>query len=89
MVKNRKADLGGIGSNEKHLTGTSKRSFISDYKLFPHSHQCKYCGSDYMRFSLNGFCQRCQQRAEFVTRERPSLAKRANVRGAVGEGVQA
>jgi hypothetical protein len=77
MVKNERADLRGIGSKEKHLTAKSKRFFIPQYKQFPHSHQCKYCGSDYIRFSSNGFCQRCQQRVEYVIREHPVIAARA------------
>lgn len=70
MARNERADLGGIGSNEKWLTGNQRRFFNSDYRRSPHSIQCEYCGSDYMRFSVNGYCQRCQQRAEYVIRER-------------------
>ncbi len=49
MTKNKRADLGGIGSTEKRLTTKSKGFFIPNCNPFPHSHQCKYCGSDYMR----------------------------------------
>ncbi len=71
MAKYEKADLRGIGSKEKHLTGKSKRFLISDYKHFPHSVQCRHCGSDYMRYAVDGYCQRCQQKAEHVLREHP------------------
>jgi len=81
MARNEKADLRGIGSNEKWLMGNQRRFFNSDYRHFPHSVQCQYCDSDYMRFSVNGYCQRCQQRAEYVLRERPGTAQRAKARG--------
>lgn len=72
MIKYQKAGyrlVHGSGSNEKHLTGKSKRFSAYDYKHFPHSVQCKYCGSDYMQFSVDGYCQRCQQRCEYAIRE--------------------
>jgi hypothetical protein len=72
----------GSGSNEKHSTGMSKRFLFPDYRHFSHSVQCQYCGSDYMRFAVNGYCQPCQQRAEYVIRERPATADRAKARGA-------
>lgn len=31
--------------------------------------QCRRCYSDYMKFSLEGYCQRCQQRVEYILRE--------------------
>ena len=80
MDRNEKADLRGIGSNEKHLTGKSKRFLYSDYRRFGYAVQCQNCGSDYMRFATGGYCQRCQQRAEFVIRERSATA--ARTRGA-------
>jgi len=82
MAKNEKADLRGIGSNEKGLTTNQRRFFNSDYKHFTHSVQCQYCGSDYMRFAISGYCQRCQQKAEYVTRESPATAIMAKARGA-------
>jgi hypothetical protein len=81
MDENERADLRGISSKEKHLTGKSKRFFNSDYRHFSDSVQCQYCGSDYMRFAVSGYCQRCQQRAEYVIRERPATTQRATARG--------
>lgn len=43
MSKNVKADLRGIGSNEKWLTGNQRRFFNSDYNHFPPSVQCQLC----------------------------------------------
>ena len=77
MARDRKADLRGVGLNEKHLTGTSKRFLFSDYRHFPHAVQCLFCGSDYMKFATEGYCQGCQQRAEYVVREHPKTATRA------------
>lgn len=76
MAKNKKADLRGIGSNKKHSTGESKGFFISDYKQFPKPVQCKHCRSDYMSYSVNGYCQKCQQLVEHVIRERRDITKR-------------
>ena len=77
MVRNEKADLRGIGSTEKHLTGKSKRFLFTDYRHFAHVVQCFSCGSDYMKFATEGYCQGCQQRAEYVVREHPKTATRA------------
>ncbi len=76
MVEKKRADLRGIGSKEKHLTGKSKRFISSNYTQFARIAQCKYCRSEYMRFAVNGYCQRCQQQAEYVIRERSEIAAR-------------
>ncbi len=89
MTKTKGADLRGGSSKEKHLTNRTKRFLRSEYKQFSHSNQCNYCGSDYMRFSLMGYCQRCQQRAEYVLRERLMTAAKVKTRGASAEEVQA
>ncbi len=82
MGRNEKADLRGIGSNENRLTDNQRRLFNAKYNPFPRSVQCQHCGSDYMRFAIDGYCQRCQQRAEYVIREQPATAERAKARGA-------
>ncbi|GEM_PF-4554145 len=69
MGRNRKADLRGVRSDEKHLTRKSKRFISDEYTQFPPLAQCKYCRSEYMRFAVNGYCQRCQQHAEHIVRE--------------------
>ncbi len=43
--------------------------------------QCQKCGSDYMKFSVDGFCQYCQQRCEFIMREHPHIANEIKNRG--------
>lgn len=82
MARKEKADLRGIGSNEKHLTGKSKWFFISDYRYFAPVVQCRYCLSEYMRCAVDGFCLGCQQRVEFVIREHPETVERTKARGA-------
>ena len=77
MVRDERADLHGIGSYEKFTTANRKRFFETKYRQFPHLNQCKNCSSDYMRYSIDGFCQRCQQRAEFVIRERLTIVTTA------------
>lgn len=70
MARNGKADLCRAGSNEKWLTGNQQRTFTSNYKQFPNSVQCLKCSSDYMRFAVDGICQKCSQRSEHLMRER-------------------
>jgi hypothetical protein len=82
MARSEKADLRGIGSYEKHSTSESKRFFVSDYRQFKAAVQCRHCDSDYLRFAVDGYCQRCQQRSEYVLRERPATAERARSRRA-------
>ena len=83
MARNEKADLRGIGSNEKWLTGNQRRIFNSDYRHFPHSVQCKKCFSDYMRASFDGYCQRCLQLTEYIIRERPEILAKIGKREAI------
>ncbi len=81
MNRKRKADLWGIGS--KALTGQIKSQALSDsdYRLYPGRIQCLRCGSDYMLYAVEGLCQRCRQRLEFVIRERRRSAFRRTTRG--------
>jgi hypothetical protein len=81
MAKNEKADLRGIGSNEKRLTANQRGFFIPDYKGISTAKQCRFCGSDYMRFAVDGYCQRCQQHTEYIIREHPHTAARARAGG--------
>lgn len=75
----------GSGLYEKHLTGLSKRSSLPDYNYFAPSVQCKFCGSDYMRFAVDGHCQRCQQRVEYILREARGPASSRTEAGLVAE----
>lgn len=84
MFRNKESRSVNSGPNEKHSTTKSKRFSISDYKQFGQVIQCKHCRSEYMRFAVNGYCQRCQQRAEYVLRERTGTVDTAGA----GEGIR-
>lgn len=72
----RKAESGGIrnGSFENHsIAGGDKSDFVFNYRQNRLMSQCLGCKSDYMRFAHSGYCQDCQQRVEFIRRERPDV----------------
>ena len=74
-----KARVTSSGSNQKfnNAGGTIKRFDVFNFRGIATLRQCTKCGSDYLRFAVNGFCQDCLQRAEFVVREHPHVAARA------------
>ena len=60
--------------------GKSKRFDLFYYRQFANHGQsvrCRKCKSDYMKFSLDGYCQNCQQKVEFIVREHPHVARNA------------
>lgn len=73
----RKAERGGIpnGSLRKHsiANGNQKTFSAFDYRQNRHASQCRRCGSDYMKYSYDDYCQDCQQRVEFIRREHPEV----------------
>ena len=80
MYPHRKGSGGTLPSNHKTNSlagGKSKGSGFFDYRKTVRYGQCQKCGSDYMRFSVNGFCQDCQQKVEFIVREHPHVAQQA------------
>lgn len=81
MNTNEKSRSGNLDSNEKHSTTKSKGFLYADYRPLLRMNQCEHCASDYMRFAVNGYCQWCQQRAEYVIRERPATTRRVQGRG--------
>ena len=70
MYKKEMADLTGIGQKTKFSNRRSKTFSAMEYSSTGSNIQCKKCRSDYMKFHVEGLCQRCQQRVEFITRER-------------------
>lgn len=88
MYRNSKAGATNTGSNQKQFTnagGTGKRFDLFYYRQFARCGQfikCRRCSSDYMKFSLDGYCQNCQQKVEFVVREHPHVARQARNGGA-------
>jgi hypothetical protein len=76
----RKAASGAIrnGSLKNHsIAGGNQRTSAFNYKTGRHSGQCLGCKSDYMKFAHSGYCQDCQQRVEFIRRERPDVVNKA------------
>jgi hypothetical protein len=56
------------------IAGGNRKSFsASNYRQSRFASQCLGCKSDYMKFSHSGYCQDCQQRVEFIRRERPEV----------------
>lgn len=56
----------------------NKSSISANYRRGGNLRQCVRCDSDYMKFaSKDGYCQDCQQRAEFIIREHPHVLNRA------------
>jgi hypothetical protein len=72
MKRNKKAESRGNGSDPKNLMRAVKQIRFPkpDYVPTWSGHQCKMCGSDYMREAVDDICQRCLQREEFSFRER-------------------
>lgn len=69
MIKNKKGRSCNFGP-KTNLNGYSRKAFSVRYvSPFCDGVQCEKCGSDYMRFSVDGYCQGCQQLVEYVIRE--------------------
>ena len=60
-----------FGTRTSYMNGTSKQLSRFQYKAGGRSSQCRKCGSDYMRASIDGYCQRCLQLIEHTSRESP------------------
>ncbi len=80
-MNNKKSRAGGSASYQKNQinAGSGNKRFdvsnLNQFARFGQSFCCRKCGSDYHRFAVNGFCQRCQQRVEFIIREHPHIAQ--------------
>lgn len=57
-------------------TGNQKGLSAFNYNRKTIGFQCKKCASDYHIGQCNGLCIDCLQKAEFVLREYPHIAKR-------------
>ena len=83
MKANSKAGATNTGSKPKTFLiagGNQKRFDHFYYRQFDNygqSARCRKCKSDYMKFSLNGYCQNCIQKVEFIVREYPNVARDA------------
>jgi len=79
MFKQTKAGASTPAQNQKliYADGKEEYSGFFNYRKSADSGQCKKCRSDYMKFSVDGFCQNCQQKVEFIVREHPHIARDA------------
>lgn len=67
MSKTRKADPGKIGPKVAYRLIEKQALTYGNSNEYLLAVQCKICSSDYMRFAIDGNCQRCLQRS--VNRE--------------------
>ena len=81
MHENQKLGSGGDRSEFKPktslLAANQKALGFFNYRENNIFGQCVKCGSDYLKFAVNGFCQDCQQKVEFIIREHPHIARDA------------
>lgn len=77
MKDKEKADAVNIGNKKTNeLIKLYQAFFRFDINKSVNFGQCIRCKSDYMNFSVNGYCQNCIQRVEFVNREHPQVLKK-------------
>lgn len=70
----------GLSENQNQINAgsISKRFDVFKYSQsarFGQCFACRKCGSDYHKFAVDGFCQDCQQKVEFINREYPHIAR--------------
>ena len=83
MRQNEMAEAPNFDRKTFEYLGRNQKAFSCfKYTTTGRISQCKKCGSDYMRASFDGFCQRCLQQVEFITRERPDITAVITYRGA-------
>lgn len=79
MNTNEKAAPGatGNGFGQNYFAGGKNKDFdFLNFRRNTDSTQCRNCRSDYMKFQRDGLCQDCQQKAEFIFREKLSPVER-------------
>ncbi len=80
-MHNKRAGAMNTGVYPNYFAGSKNKSFDVSYYNQParlgQSFACRKCGSDYHKFAVDGFCQNCQQRVEFIVREFPATANAA------------
>ncbi len=71
MYKCNKARASDRSGSKTIMNGVSDNaSSRLNYRPSWLTKQCTKCRSDYMKFAVDGFCQRCLQRVEFILREK-------------------
>lgn len=76
-LKKRKTTSGAIrsGFNKNHLdfeNGTNDKFILN---TFQRKSQCRHekCRNTDLKYAIDGFCIRCVQRVEYITREFPQI----------------
>jgi len=81
MYKSRKAGASNSGSKTNdHFVDNQKAFSRQNYTSTVALRQCTKCDSDYMNFAVDGYCQRCQQRVEYILQEHHGV-KPESIRG--------
>jgi predicted amidophosphoribosyltransferase len=73
MKKNKAEARDHFGTKTNYTNGRSKQCSRFHYLAGGEFSRCQKCGSDYMRASIDGYCQRCLQQIEYASRERPDV----------------
>jgi predicted Zn-ribbon and HTH transcriptional regulator len=82
MYRKQKAEGMNFGSKTNEHLARHQTSFSNkQYRAYWRISQCKNCGSDFMRWAVDGYCQDCQQNVEFIVRERSYAMKTATTGG--------
>jgi predicted amidophosphoribosyltransferase len=77
MTNERKAEATNFGYKKTNeLNNLFKAFFSFDNNKNNTNKQCIRCKSDYMRYSIDGYCQDCIQRVEYVNREHPQVLRK-------------
>jgi len=62
-----------FGAKTNYMNERSKQFSRFQYFTGGQFSRCRKCGSDYMRGSIDGNCQRCLQQIEYASRECPDV----------------
>lgn len=79
--KKRKASAGNTRSSVTFDRINNQKISAFDFRRIRSSSQCFSCGGDYLKYSVNGYCQDCLQKIEFIKREHPHIYANASQKG--------
>jgi hypothetical protein len=75
MTFQKNADAANIGRKRFDAYQSNQPIFRVNSNKIGDLSKCVQCRSDYMKFSVQGVCQDCQQKVEFILREHPKYAQ--------------
>lgn len=81
--KNRNADAWNVRKSNPidFLNGNQKGLTVFNSNKNKPCGQCVQCRSDYMKFAVNGYCQYCLQKVEYIVREHPQALRKFQDQG--------